>query len=182
MIEFHKCWQILKIIWNSENSRDHGFFFNFFFFLFVAGLFHILWCWGLRSITSIMAKLSALLFTCLTILFDQVEHTISGNGETFDEMGQRNYEEDEDPDPVSIVRNIETKITQPWSHTNFWKGSLAILSRDITAEESIQELLTSATLNKNKAIPDAQQCFIITCTELISFKPDFWTKGQLNSE
>ena len=94
MIEYQKCLQILKINWNSENSQDHGFFLIFSFFLLQ--VYSIVWCWGLRSITSIMAKLSALLFICLTILFDQVKHTIAGNGETFEEPGQRNYEEDED--------------------------------------------------------------------------------------
>jgi len=43
-----------------------------------------------------MAKLSTLLFLCLTILYDQIRYAIAGNGEPFDEMGQRNYEEDED--------------------------------------------------------------------------------------
>ena len=43
-----------------------------------------------------MAKLSALLLLCLTILIDQIRNTIAGNGEEFAEKGQRNYEEDEE--------------------------------------------------------------------------------------
>ena len=43
-----------------------------------------------------MAKLSALVLLSLTILFDQIKNSIAGNGETFTENGQKNYEEDEE--------------------------------------------------------------------------------------
>ena len=43
-----------------------------------------------------MAKLSALLLLCLSILFDQIRNTIAGRGEQFGENGQKNYEEDEE--------------------------------------------------------------------------------------